>query len=432
VLSPRGDGSDQGTYDEVVQFGNGRSPGGRWLPRIALACLVLAAIVTLAVRGAGNDSRPAGKTPPPPAIRLIRVGHRLLGVTASWELFARGPDDLVRVQLAQGKISVTHVPPLGTADPNVAFVIGPHEVMIRSTDLVPGYVVPDGTEARPLPRSLADGGPMVPGPAHAQAGWVMTGLPGYQVLSLVSLTGRPLGPKIRFAPDGPQLPATAVSDGRGDVLVDTGTLNAYDAGPGWYRLVPGTVVAVGPTSWLVVTCDPVYRHCRNEVVDIADGARRILPGSDRGREVTLRTGGRGLEVAVRAGSAAPYPYDFFTWPPTGVIAPDGSTAAVAETPSGQPTTSEIPSEGGTAGVSPSGPYGVLTVHLLNLRTGANRDLKIPLGASLGDESMVWSPDSRWLFVAAADGKLVAVDASTGRAELLQAPLPAVEQVAIRP
>jgi len=45
--------------------------------------------------------------------------------------------------------------------------------------------------------------------------------------------------------------------------------------------------------------------------------------------------------------------------------------------------------------------------------------------------MVWSPDSRWLFVAAADGKLVAVNASTGRAELLPAPLPAVEQVAIR-
>ena len=408
MLPPRGDGSLPDSYDEVVQFGNNRPPGGRWLTRMALACLVLAAIITVAVRGTGHDSRPTAKTPPPPAIRVITVGHWLLGVTAGWELFARGPDDLLRVQLAQGKITLTHVPPLGTANPDVAFVIAPHEVVIRSTDLVPGYVVPDGAQPRPLPRSLAHGGPLVPGPARAQAGWVMTGLPGYPALSLVSLSGRPSGPKIRFVPGGPQLPATAVSDGRGDVLVDTENFNAYDAGPGWDRPVPGTVVAVGPTTWLVVTCNPLYRHCRNTVVDIATGARRTL-----------------------AGPAAGYPYDFFSWPPTGVVAPDGGTAAVAETASGQPTTSNIASEGGTAGVSPSGRDAVQTVHLINLRTGANRDLGIPLGADLSDQSMVWSPDSRWLFVAAADGKLVAVDASTGRAELLQAPLPAVEQVAIR-
>jgi hypothetical protein len=415
VLPPRGDGSDQGTHDEVVQFGGGRSPGGRWLPRIALACLVLAAIVAVAVRGTGHDSVHTAKSPPPPpAIHVIGVGHRLLGVTAGWELFARGPNDLVRVRLARGTVSVTYVPPLETANPDVSFVIAPHEVVIRSTDLVPGYVVPDGAQPHPLPRSLAHGGPLVPGPARAQAGWILTGLPGYPALSMFSLSGRPSGPKIRFAPGGPQLPATAVSDGRGDVLVDTGTFNAYDAGPGWDRPVPGTVVAVGPTSWLVVTCDPEERpvsgnrvgpHCRNEVVDIAGGGRRTLPGPGAG-----------------------YPYDFFSWPPTGVVAPDDGSAAVAETPSGQPTTSEIASEGGTAGVSPGG--GVLTVHLINLRTGANRDLKIPLGANLSDQSMVWSPDSRWLFVAAADGKLVVVDARTGKAEHLRVTLPPVTQVAV--
>ncbi len=390
---PYGDGSGQDTYDEVVQFGKDRSPGGRWLPRIALACLVLAAIIALVVRGAGHQSRPAARTPPPPAIRVITVGHRLLGVTAGWELFARGPDDLIRVQLAQGKILVTYVPSLESADPNVAFLIGPHEVLIRSTDLVPGYVVPDGAQARPLPGSLADGGPLVPGPARAQAGWVMTGLPGYPALSLISLSGRLSGPTIRFPPGGPQLPATAVSDGRGYVLVDTGSSSAYDAGPGWDRVVPGTVIAVGPAAWLVVTCDARNQRCRNAVVDTSDGARRRLPGP-----------------------AAGFPYTF-QWPPTGVIAPDGSTAAVAE----------------------SSRLGQLTVHLINLHTGAGRRIKIPLGADLGsplgadlsDQSMVWSPDSRWLFVAAADGKLVAVDASTGKAERLPVSLPAVTQVAIR-
>ena len=409
MLSPHGDGSGRSSHDELVQFGSGRSPGGRWVPRVALACLVLAAVVTVAVRGAGHDSGHAVPTPqPPPAIRVIRLGHRLLGVAPGWELFARGPDDLIRVRLALGRISVTHVPALETANPDVAFVVGAHEVVIRSTDLVPGYIVPDGAQAQPLPGPLLGGGPLVPGPARAQAAWVSTGSPASPALSLVTLSGHRSGPMIRFGPGGPQLPVTAVSDGRGDVLVDTGSFDVYDAGPGWDRPVPGTVLAVGPTAWLVVTCNPVYRHCRNEVINIADGAHRTLRGP-----------------------AAGYPYDFFSWPPTGVIAPDGETAAVAETSSGQPTTSEIASEGGTAGVSPSGPYGVLTVHLINLRTGASHDLGIPLGANLTDQSMVWSPDGRWLFVAAADGKLVVVDASTGRAERLQAPLPAVVQVAIR-
>jgi len=151
----------------------------------------------------------------------------------------------------------------------------------------------------------------------------------------------------------------------------TGSFSIYDAGPGWDRPVPGTVVAVGPATWLVVTCNPQYRHCRNEVVDVSDGARRVLPGP----------------VA-----AEPY---YFSWPPAGVIAPDGSTAAVAET----------------------GRHGGLSVHLIDLRTGATRDLNVslgvpgsdlPLGADSNDHSMAWSPDSRWLFAAAADGKLVAV------------------------
>jgi hypothetical protein len=387
VLPSSGHGPDR--YDEVVQFGGGRSPGGRWLPRVALAGLILAAIITVAVRGTGHHSPQSAKTPPPPpAIRVITVGHPLLGETAGWELFARGPDDLLRIQLAEGKITVTYVPQLQTANPDVAFVIGTHEAVIRSTDLVPGYIVPDGAQARALTGPLAGSGPLVPGPARTQAAWawVSSSLPTSPELSLVAMSGRRSGPTIRFTPGGPQLPATAVSDGRGYVLVTSGSFGAYDAGPGWDQPVPGTVIAVGPTAWLVVTCERKGLHCRNEVVDIADGARRALPGP-----------------------AAGNPYNFFSWPPTGVIAPDGSTAAVAATERN----------------------GTVTVHLINLRTGANRDLNIKLGADLSNQSMVWSPDSRWLFVAAADGKLVTVDAGTGRAERLQAPLPAVAQVAIR-
>lgn len=115
-----------------------------------LACLVLATVATIAVRALGHQARPAPKAsaPPPPAMRINIVGHSLLGVTAGWELFARGPNDLMRIQLAQGRIFQTYVPSLETASPDVAFVVGAHEAVIRPSDLVPGYVVPDGRHGR--------------------------------------------------------------------------------------------------------------------------------------------------------------------------------------------------------------------------------------------------------------------------------------------
>jgi hypothetical protein len=383
-----------------VEFGSGRSAGGRWIPRALLACLVLATVAIIAVRAAGHQARPAASAsaPPPPPMRITIVGHSLLGVTAGWELFARGPDDLLRIQLAQGRITDTYVPSLETASPDVAFVIGAHEAVIRPSDLVPGYVVPDGGQARPLSGLLANGGPVVPGPAGragAQWAWVTSGPPASPELSLVTLTGHPAGPSIRFQPGGPQVPSTAVSDGRGDVLVTDGHISVYDTGPGWDRPLPGTVLAVGPAGWLVNVCDPLYLHCRDEVIDASTGSPRVLPG---------------------AAPAVPF---YLSWPPTGVISPDGSTAAVAL----------------------DGPNGQLTVHLVDLRTGATTDLRVPLGMSGGnllaggnanENSMVWSPDGRWLFVAAAGGKLVVVDARTGRAEGLGVTLPAVDQVAIRP
>ena len=163
------DGTGHGQYDEVVQFGGGRSARVRWLPRIALACLVLAAIVAVAVRGTPQRARHAAKTPALPPVQVIGAGHPLLDVSRGWVLFARGPDDLLRIRLAQGKIAVTYVPPLQSANPNVAFVIGAHEAVIRSADLVPGYVVPDSGQARVLTGPLAGDGPLIPGPASTHA-----------------------------------------------------------------------------------------------------------------------------------------------------------------------------------------------------------------------------------------------------------------------
>jgi hypothetical protein len=369
----------------------------RWKSNVLLACLVLATVVIVIVRSGGSPPRPAARTPaPPPPVSVMTVGHRLLGITAGWDLFARGPNYLLRIEPANGRIIETYVPPLESASPQVAFVVGAHEAVIRSFDNVPGYAVPDGGQAQQLAGVLAHGGPMVPGPPGSQAVWISTGSGASTELSLVGLTGHRPGPSIRFQPGGPELlPATAASDGRGDVLVVDNKFAVYDVGPGWERRVPGTVVAVGAATWLVEVCTQ-HRHCRDEVVDAITGSRRVLPS-----------------LVAEGGP------DGSTWPPTGVISPDGSTAAILEI----------------------GHFGQLTVRLINLRTGVPRDLGVVLGSPVGDalvggsadeQSMAWSPDGRWLIVAASGGNLVAVNARTGRTEGLGISLPAVYQVAIRP
>lgn len=334
-----------------------------------------------------------------PPVRVTATRRHLLGVTASWELLARGPDDMVRIQLAQGRVTLTYVPLLQTSSPAVAFVAAAGEMIIRPADFVPGYVVPDDRQARLLTGPLASGGPLVPGLQGTDTAWVSTEPQTTRELSLVTLSGRRAGPIIRFPAHGPQLATTAFSDGRGDVLVASSGYSFYDAGPTWDRPVSGTVIAVGPASWLTVICDGRSQHCHNELINSADGSRRALPGTSK---------------------AGPF---FFTWPPAGVISPDGRIAAVA----GRVVVGE---RGGQ----------VNAVHLIDLRTGATKDLRVqvagptsfPVGAATGEDSMAWSPDSRWLFVATASGKLLAVNSRSGLVESLGIKLPTVDQVATRP
>jgi hypothetical protein len=388
-MSEHGSRSGQDAQADVLDFGGRRRAGRWWTSRVLLVCLVVVTGLLVYVRAAGHQARSKpGAVPGPPPVRVISAGHRLLGVQAGWQLFARGPDDLLRIQLARGRVTWTYVPPLETASPAISFVIGAHEALIRPADLVPGYVVPDGGQARLLTGPLAGSGPLLPGPPGTQTAWVTAGSPTSPTLSLVTLRGHWPGPRIQFSPGGPELPATAVSDGRGDALVATASAAVYDAGPGWDRAVPGTIIAVGPASWLTLTCGAQYRQCRFQVIDTANGARRLLPGA-----------------------AVDDPYSF-GWPPDGVIAPDGSTAAVPE----------------------SGLGGATTVHLINLRTGVTRDLKVRVslpGAGGYQESMAWSPDSRWLFVATTSGKLIAVNARSDQAQPIPVRLPPVDQVALR-
>jgi hypothetical protein len=195
-------------------------------------------------------------------------------------------------------------------------------------------------------------------------------------VQLVRLDGSRAGKAIALPAGGPwQL----TSDGRGYLLL-YGTGVVYDAWPGGLRRITGAVAAVGPARWLAVECRDRNR-CSNVVTDPASGTRRVLPG--------------------RPAESAAFP---------GVTAPDGLTAAIFRV---------------TGAGSPA-------LELLNLVSGAYQRLAVPLDQlSLGPQTLAWSPDSQWLFVVAARGKLLAINARTRHADSLGTAIPPISQIAIR-
>ena len=358
---------------DVLQSGSlraGRGRLGRWLPVILAALLVLAAVAKIEHAG-----RRAGARAP---VTVTEAGHRLLGVTAGWELFGFSPGRVVRVQFALGRVTRTTVPAVQSAGP-ASLIVGPGQVIIRPLDNVPGYLVPDGQPARPLVGVLSHGGTVIPGPAPGLV-WFQA---GYQarVLTLDRLNGTAQGPSIPLPAGGPWL---VTADGDGYALIHgISPMLGYDARPGALRAVRGTVAATGAGRLLTVPCH--RRRCPNVLIDPASDTQRVLPGPP----------------ADPAADPAAAP---------GLISPDGSFAAIFR----------------------SHPAGPATLDLINLRSGADLPVAVPLGAaSLGAQTLAWSPDSRWLFVAAADGKLLAVRAGTGQVSGLGIALPPITQVAVR-
>jgi hypothetical protein len=383
-VDPEGDGA----RPDVLVFGGPRGggrPGRRWLRRLALPLALVAgagvAVVVHAGRGTDPSGAPASRpstvaSSPPPIGRgtpspdpvVTEVGRPLLGVTAGWELFGRGPDGVVRVQFARGRVTSTGVPPLASTGP-VSFVVGRDWAVVRPLDVVPGYVVRDGQAARPLAGALGWMGPVLPGPDQTHL-WAPVGSVEHPAMALVDSAGRPTGVSV-------PIPATmarfADPDGAGYLLL-RGPGGVYDARPGSLRrITTGELLAAGPTRWLSLECDDRYR-CATVVID---------------RDTRARTAG-GPVVEPGGG--------------TGVISPDGTMAALPE---------------------------ATGVHLVRLPGGADRRLAVPGNESFEDGSMVWSPDSRWLFVAGGNGRLYPVDAATGEVHALGAPLPPLTQLAIR-
>ena len=351
--------------------GPGRPP--RWVSWLVLGVAAAAGIVVLATRPGRHQ--PAAH----PAVTVTDLGHRLLGVTAHWELFGRGPDGVVSVEPATGRVTWTRVPALASSGP-VSFLVNPHQAIIRPLDFVPGYRVPDGKPARGLSGLLSQGGPALPGPRPGQV-WVVTASVGHAALTLTGPGGARQA-SVPLSAGGP-LPLSATADGSGGVLF-TGPVGTFDAGPGGLRRLSLQPLAVGPGRWLAVSCPGHRQRCRSVVIDSATGAQRMLPGP-----------------------ALPHT-PLTPWPP-GLIAPDGAAAAVLEL----------------------GPDSQLSLHLLDLRSGATRTLSVPISQDVVNETMAWSPDSRWLFVVSDTGAVRAVNASTGQLASLGVRLPFISQVAVR-
>lgn len=369
-------------------------PGWRWRWHwwYAVVALALIGSVILVVRqpdakqALPAPSRPRATTErsslpettpaesPTPAITVRNIGHPLLEVPHAWELFGLGPAGVVRIQLALGRITSTAVPPVNSDGPE-SFVVGPDRAVIRPLDFVPGYLVPDGQPARELPGTLGQGGPAVPGPDRNHL-WVQTGSGAHTAMTLVGFDGRSTNETVPV-PSGGFL---TVSDGAGYLVVNA-TGGTYDARPdGLHRITTGSLLAIGPTRWLTEECDDQHR-CSTVVTDRASGQRRILDT----------------------------PVDRYEL--NGVISPDGSTAALLV----------------------QGPQGVATVHLLDLASGVDRTTGVTVDVSqgFGSGAFVWTPDSRWLLAAAANGRPSVVDGRSGHTRYLGASVAPITQVALR-
>ena len=361
--------------DEIVEFGARPRLAGGWLPRLLFATLVVAALVIAIDHPSTNRTRQSGYRAQP--VSITHVGHRILGISANWDLFGLTSNGLVSIQFARGEITRTVLPPAPT-DTSVSLVIGPHQAFIRPLDNAPGYVVPDGQPGRSLTGILSRGGLLLPGPARGEEWFIGAS----QQITLIGPTGIAAGRP--FAAVHAQYPAqSAFSDGRGDVVLFNNSGTQYDATPTGLRPIGVLLIGVGPTNWLGLGCQ--QGQCRNVVVDATTGASRTLPGA-------------ALNVVSWPWPAEP-----------GVVSPDGALAVVVVT---------------------RGDLG-MALDLVNLRTGRTTTIPVPIGMSSDSRDLAWSPDSRWLFALDGSRQLVAVRASDGTVHSLGVRLPALSQIAMR-
>lgn len=307
--------------------------------------------------------------------KIISLGYPLPNVPHDWELFALGSDVVIRIQLALGRITTTPAP-ASSSDFSSAFLVGSDRVLVRSPGNAAGYVVRDGKRPTDLPAALQGADVMLPGPDRQHL-WMNKHPGDLAELVLVNLEGKPTGVTIKVPPQG----YVQGPDGAGYVLL-TALGGTYDARPGKvHRITSGALRASGPTRWLTAECDDSL-SCAQVVIDSVTGARHSL------------------DTPVDSADQN-----------TGTISPDGKTAALLRPPDS---------------VSGNG------IQLLDLDSGAIQLVNVtaPEGIPLVPR-WAWSPDSRWIFVTDAGGRVIIINRRTGQATPLRTQLPQVHQLALR-
>lgn len=359
----------------------GRGPR-RWLLAVA-GLVVIGLLIAYGIHtrdGVGKNAAqrsPTAPTPgspqpstsaPPRSPTVTELDDPLLpGAQPGWELFARtghgmqGPGHMLRIELARGRITRTPIPRLQSGGP-VSFVAGRTNALVRPSDAVTGYRVPDGKPARKLTGALAHSGSAIPGPEAGEV-WIEHG----GAMRLVRMDEKPLGTSMKV----PLRNQAQFADGDGYLLVNTEHHGSYDIRPsGRKRITAGTTVAVGPTRWLVQPKNARNR-CKLRVVNRSTDHRRCLSPTRRQH--------RHRDYARINNPAS-----------MGTISPDGRTAALADG---------------------SGKH---TVRFVDLATGSTRSSHVSIPDGGLHQTAVWSPDSRWLFVIDGNHHLVAINQNTGK------------------
>ena len=307
---------------------------------------------------------------------MVELHHSILGVTAGWELFARSSDSVIRIEPAKGRVTRTAFPGLSSSGP-VSFLAGPDLVIVRPLDFGPGYEVIDGEPAHLLAGTLAIGGPVLPGPDPKHV-WAIANR-NSDALTVTDWAGRPSSTHVAAPADSSVVGAT--SDGGGQVLYFSGQRGVFLAGTFGNRLLTGgTLNAINARTMVVTNCDP-ETSCVTSVVDRATSERRRLAHA----------------VASEFGP--------------GLVSPDNHYAVLVTT---------------AAAASSS-----MDLTLLDLNNGSRTTLPRSLGVP-DSSQMVFTPDGRWLFVVATDGRIVVIDPATDKTSDVGVALPAVRQIAIRP
>ncbi len=384
---------DLGSTD-VLDFGgpdDERPPGGsRWFTvLIAVVVVVGIAFVVLNHHHKTTTTKTTRQTVPTPGTiplgplhgitsfaPVVTKGPPILGITAGYDIFARGANSVIRIEPATGRVTVTPVQSLLSTGA-VSFVATSNWALVRPFDPVPAFFIQDGKEASLLDwASDADGGLVFPGPNSTHV-WSETA--GTEVtMELVGADGKPTGPSIAIPSTGG---TNIFPDGTGYlVLTDVGG-EILLARPGHNQLLAsGGLLAIGTKQLLIQAC-PVELQCAVSLVDRATGVKHPLSGYHLPSNGTV-----------------------------GVISPDGGTAAVYS----------------------DNPNGVAEVHLVDLSNGVDQtvDAQIDPGASIAP--VAWSPDGKWLFVADRSGRLKAINPVDGSVHIIDAKLPDVTQLTIRP